>query len=174
MLMTTPEPLLTRYFYIHNGRRHGPIDLYGLVDLILKQDIPEEVLIWHPGLTEWSKASTLDEVRHQMPPPVPLPARDLTMNPPAPVLETGEFDAIAETMERSLAPRDWDRREARRRHHASRTAETGPRWLTVVLVVLLGLMLGLWWLLKRFNEVPDGRVILPQSRLADPAPGPRG
>jgi len=172
--MSTP-PSLTRYFYIHNGRRHGPIDLYGLVDLILKQDVAEQVLVWHPGLTEWSRANTLDEIRYQMPPPVPLPSHDLAAPPPAPTLEAGEFEAIAETMERSLAPRDWERRDpARRRHHPARQPETGPRWLTVVLVVLLGLMLGLWWLLKRFNEVPAGRVILHESRLADPAPGPRG
>lgn len=170
--MSTPTPPITRLFYVHNGRRYGPVDLYGLVDLIIKQDVPQEVLVWHPGLTDWAKANTLEEVRQQMPPPVPLPAHDLVVSAPGPVLETGEFEAIADTMERSLAPREWERREYRRRHQ-HKPPETGPRWLTVVLVVLLGLMLGLWLLLKRFNEVPDGRVILHESRLAAPVTGTR-
>jgi hypothetical protein len=169
--MGTPAALFSRLFYVHNGRRYGPVDLYGLVDLIIKQELPEDVLVWHPGLTEWTRANALEEVRQQMPPPVPLPAHELAMGAPGPALETGDFEAIAETMERSLGQRDWDRREhPRRRHHPVKPAETGPRWLTVVLVVLLGLMVGLWWLLKRFNEVPGGRVILHESRLADPSP----
>ena len=170
--MSTPVPPITRLFYIHNARRYGPVDLYGLVDLIIKQDIPEDVLVWHPGLTDWVKANGMQEVRQQMPPPVPLPAHDLVVGAPGPMLETGEFEAIADTMERSLGPRDWDRKEYRRRHQ-HKAPETRPRWLTVILVVLLGLMLGLWWLLKRFNEVPGGRVILHESHLAAPVAGAR-
>jgi uncharacterized membrane protein YqiK len=44
------------------------------------------------------------------------------------------------------------------------------RWLVPLVIVLLFLIIGLWWLLLRMNEVPSGRVIIREGASRSPAP----
>jgi hypothetical protein len=57
----------------------------------------------------------------------------------------------------------------RRRKHRHRTPRDKRQWLLPLLLVLLALMIGLWLLLRRMNEVPPGRIIL-QGALAGTPP----
>ena len=165
--MSEPAP---RWFYIQNGRRCGPADLLGLVDLIIKVEIPEDALVWHSGLTEWVKASDLPEIRSELPPPVPPARRGAALVAPVGSLEADEIEALAETPEAPGAPpRSHERRDHHRHKSQTKVAGSRRRWLTMVLVVLAALMVGLWLLLKRFNEVPAGVII----REGSAGPGPR-
>ncbi len=148
------------WFYILNGRRCGPVGLFGLVDLILKQEIPEETRVWHSGLTEWLKASELPEIRRELPPPIPPALQEAPLVAPVPPLEAEGIEALAETPE-APGPSPWSHDRKAHRRHKSQTkgAASRRRWLTVVLVVLATLMVGLWLLLTRFNEVPAGVII---------------
>lgn len=156
----------SRWFYLQNGRRHGPVDLYGLVDLILKQELTEDTLVWHSGLSEWVKASEREEIRRELPPPVPLSARETALAAPMPVLEAEELEGLEDPLARSAsATHEYERTDSHRRRHSSRKAAAASRrWLAVVLAVLVALMIGLWWLLKRINEVPPGQVIIREGR----------
>ena len=153
----------SRWFYAHGGRRHGPVDVSRLVDLILAGEIPETTLIWHPGLSEWVMAGDLDEIRRELPPPLPVPAASLPENDPAAGLPTDPPDPAASLGEGSGL--------RRRRKHRHRNQRGKTQWLLPLLVVLLLLMIGLWLLLRRMNEVPPGRIIL-QGSLAGSAAGP--
>jgi GYF domain 2 len=145
----------SRWFYAHGGRRHGPVEISRLVDLILAGEIPETTLIWHPGLSEWVTAGDLDEIRRELPPPLPAPA--LPESDPAAGLPTDPPDAAADLEEGSG--------KRRRRKHRHRNPRDKTQWLLPLLLILLLLMIGLWLLLRRMNEVPAGRIIL-QGSLA--------
>jgi hypothetical protein len=158
----------SRWFYAHGGRRHGPVEISRLVDLILAGEIPETTLIWHPGLAEWVTAGDLDEIRRELPPPLPVPT--LPESDPAVGLPTDPPDAAEDLREGSG--------KRRKRKHRHRNSRDKTQWLLPLLVILLLLMIGLWLLLRRMNEVPAGRIILqgslPGSAGAEgQAPSPR-
>ena len=104
----------SRWFYLQNGRRHGPLDLYGLVDLILKQELTEDTLVWHSGLSEWVKASEREEIRRELPPPVPLSARETALAAPMPVLEAEELEGLEDPLARAASTSHEYRSEERR------------------------------------------------------------
>jgi hypothetical protein len=155
-------PAASRWFYAHGGRRHGPVEISRLVDLILAGEIPETTLIWHPGLSEWVMAGDLDDIRRELPPPLPLPAPALSESDPAAALPTDPPGAAADLGEGSGT--------RRRRKHRHRSTRDKRQWLLPLLLILLLLMIGLWLLLRRMNEVPAGRIIL-QGSLAGSAGG---
>jgi GYF domain 2 len=154
----------SRWFYAHGGRRHGPVEISRLVDLILAGEIPETTLIWHPGLSEWVVAGDLDEIRRELPPPLPVPAPSFSENDPATGLSAGPPDAAADLGEGSGM--------RRRRKHRHRNQRGKTQWLLPLLLILLVLMIGLWLLLRRMNEVPPGRIILEGSLAGSAAEGP--
>jgi hypothetical protein len=131
------------------------VEVSRLVDLILAGEIPETTLIWHQGLSEWQMAGDLDEIRRELPPPLPLPAPSLPEGEPASGLPTDPPDAAAELGEGSAT--------RRRRKHRHRSPRDEKQWLLPLLLILLTLMIGLWLLLRRMNEVPAGRIILQGS-----------
>ena len=45
-------------------------------------------------------------------------------------------------------------------YHAYRIARSRPRWLLPLIVTVLVVIVVLWYLLRRVNEVPQGRIIL--------------
>jgi hypothetical protein len=143
----------SRWFYAHGGRRHGPVEVSRLVDLILAGEIPETTLIWHPGLSEWVTAGDQDEIRRELPPPLPGPAP--SEGEPAAGLLTDPPDEPADLGEGSG--------QRRRRKHRHRSPRDKTQWLLPLLLILLFLMIGLWLLLRRMNEVPAGRIILQGS-----------
>jgi hypothetical protein len=195
-----------RWFYIHEGRRHGPVELSRLVDLILAQELPEDCLIWRAGMPEWVRAHALEEIKRELPPPVPMSAAMPSPSPPEPHEdeedgedeESFEEEDVAEQEPHSSepgaavpgapgsevppAPPSADESPAAARHHRHRHRHRRPmvarqtflrRWLVPLVIVLLSLMIGLWWLLVRMNEVPSGRVIIREGALGRPIPPPR-
>ena len=59
------------------------------------------------------------------------------------------------------------KRRRKRKHR--RESKRRPAWLWPLVVVLIGLMIFLWWLLRRMNEVPPGRII--QTGFLQARPG---
>ena len=128
-----------------------------LVELILAGEIPESTLIWRPGLDEWAPASRVDEIRRELPPPIPV--RDGSA---ADRDTLGEAEALAEGLQGTgdESTRSGERRRRRHRSTRYRIAHPRPRWLLPLIVMVLVVIVVLWYLLRRVNEVPPGRIIL--------------
>ncbi len=189
MILRTDED--QNWFYVSEGRRQGPLDRRGLVQALLAQDVPEMTLVWRSGLSAWTKAGDLQDLRIELPPPIPgqvEPAVRLDM-PPLPTedgtvatIGLGESDGEEEEDEddelespptdASGAPTGGPRRRRRKRKHKhSEKASRKPRVLEL-LALFLVLALVLWFLLRRMNQVPEGTIIY-QGRLSTlPPPRP--
>ena len=173
------------WFFVLDSRRQGPFDRATLIRELLSLDAPEGVLVWRTGLLAWTKAGALDELKRELPPPVPgalvmetplLGLPDLpdggdgegegTETEPVPdgdfVSGTGEEGA---TLGQSAA----EKRRRRRRHRKPRASGV-PSYVLPLILLFLGVMLGLWFLLRRMNEVPPGRIIQ-QSQLGSRGSG---
>jgi GYF domain 2 len=178
------------WFYVNEGRRQGPLDRRGLIQALLAHDVPEKTLVWRSGLHAWTKAGDLQELRLELPPPLPKPEgpADDTPRPAPPPLPTedgtmaasgvspeGEADDDEEEddEEDKLEPAPPDasgapsegrrrRRRRRKRKHSEKTSHN-PRVLEL-LALFLVLALVLWFLLRRMNRVPEGTIIY-QGRL---------
>ena len=59
------------WFYVLDSRRQGPFERATLIRELLSLDAPEGVLVWRTGLLAWTKAGALDELKRELPPPVP-------------------------------------------------------------------------------------------------------
>jgi hypothetical protein len=179
-----------RWFYVREGRRHGPVEITRLVELVLGGEVPEDALVWHSGLPEWLRAQDVEEIRRELPPPLPTTPG---LAPPDPVPNDATESSApddAEALEGADIPSETsvaadpegsanDLKRRRKRKHRHRDSKRRPNWLWPLVVVLVGLMIFLWWLLRRMNDVPPGRIIQTgslQGRLgtdADlPPPGP--
>jgi len=170
-----------RWFYVREGRRHGPVETTRLVDLVLGGEVSEDALVWHSGLPEWRKARDVEEISHELPPPVPSTPAPPPPDPvPKMLAEEGEPSATnpapgageAARTEPS-GPADLEdlsngQKKRRKRKHRHRDSKRRPPWLWPLAVVLVGLMIFLWWLLRRMNEVPPGRIIQTGSFLERP------
>ena len=170
-MTSDPEPGV-RWFYVEDGRRKGPVGVPQLVELILGGRLAEDALVWRSGLEAWVPADSIEEVRRELPPPIPGDE------------EPGEREDAREAAERLAeaaegpgpeeaageAPPGQGRRK--RRHRRNRPARSRPRWLVPLVVMVVVVIVVLWYLLRRINEVPPGQIIL-QGSLASPAsPGP--
>jgi hypothetical protein len=187
--MSTSNGEARRWFYVREGRRQGPVGTTRLVDLVLSGEVAEDALVWHSGLSEWLRAQDVEEIRRELPPPVPT-------RTPAPFPEPAPKEAAvgSETAAEDEAP-DWegagplpeiggvadpdrgpdDSRPRRKRKHRHRDSKRRPAWLWPLAAILVGLMIFLWWLLRRMNEVPTGRIIQTGSLSTgrgDPEPDP--
>jgi uncharacterized protein DUF4339 len=166
-----------RWFYVQEGRRKGPLGVAELVALVLGGEVPEDTLIWRAGLGEWVKANSVEEIQRELPPPVPgkdshsdqvrLPSRENALTEDLDEAESGETGSV-ETNPDAGPARPGGRR--RRRHRARyRLAVGRRRWLVPFIVMLIVVVVVLWYLLRQFNEVPQGQVIF-QGAVAEPAP----
>jgi hypothetical protein len=61
----------SRWFYVQNDQRCGPVDLEVLVDMLVTRQIPDGALVWRHGLKEWVPAAQVREITDQLPPPMP-------------------------------------------------------------------------------------------------------
>jgi hypothetical protein len=180
------------WFYVREGRRQGPFDRRRLVEALLALDAPEAALVWHTGRASWTQAGDVEELRQELPPPVPPeaggepPRADtdrLRFAPPPPLPsdpedappdhglpETGSDPLLSPDPEGSGPPDaplgglpslpDSDaKRHRRRRKHKHEPNPIGP-YVFPLLVVLAILALVLWFLLRRMNEVPPGRIMM--------------
>jgi hypothetical protein len=174
---TGPE----NWFYVQDGRRQGPLTRPELVRELLTLEAPEAALVWRTGLPAWTKASLVDELRRELPPPVPgalslpeaepeHPMPDLPADEGPSPAHAGEADESegGDGDEEALGPGDEAARadegssEARRRRRrSSRKArpKAPPPYLLPLVLLFLAVMVGLWLLLRRMNEVPPGRII---------------
>ena len=74
----------------------------------------------------------------------------------------GEAEALAEGLQGTgdESTRSGERRRRRHRSTRYRIAHPRPRWLLPLIVMVLVVIVVLWYLLRRVNEVPQGRIIL--------------
>ncbi len=160
-----------RWFYVHEGRRKGPVSVAQLAELILAQDLPEDILVWRHGLGEWAPATSVDEIKRELPPPLPGPPTD---QPAAHAVAVAEAEGSGEGSRDGAegrepgpdGPNDRPGDRKRRRRHRYRQVNRRPRWLMPLLIMVLVVVVVLWYLLRRFNEVPPGSIILQSALVA--------
>ena len=173
-----------RWFYVREGRRLGPVETDKLVELVLTGEVSEDALVWHSGLPEWLKAREVEEIRRELPPPVPVAppppppeAPEARGDPGAEVRSETNGDGVsaptsAEPANGDLADAPGEsngqRRRRKRKHRHRDSSKRRPAWLWPLVVILVALMFFLWWLLRRMNEVPDGRIIQTGSHAGRP------
>ncbi len=171
------------WFYVRGGRRQGPFDRRGLLEALLLLDAPESVLVWRSGLKAWATAGALDELRDELPPPVPkevsFELTDPEPEPPPPLpTENGKEEAVHEAAAigeakdegdlpiagQPAAKTGTDEAGRRRRHRKRRYRESSLRPYALRLVVILTVLaLVLWLLLRRLDEAPPGSIILKEG-----------
>ena len=170
------------WFYVSDDRRQGPFDRASLIRELLSIEAPEGVLVWRTGLLAWTKAGVLDELKRELPPPLPgaLAAGAEASSLALPDLPEDGGGGAADTNKATDSVPDGDfvagtgaagaegqsaaeKRKRRRRHRAARAARL-PSYMLPLVLLFLAVMLGLWFLLNRMNEVPPGRIIQ-QSEL---------
>jgi hypothetical protein len=108
--------------YLQNGKPQGPVPEEELKQLIGTGQVPREVLVWRPGLAEWTKASQFPELLPAAPSPVlpgaaaPDPAVHIPFEPPRAAVravpETSSLEAqaaVAGAMEALRATKPWAR-----------------------------------------------------------------
>ncbi len=62
-----------QWVYLAGGEQRGPLDFEDLVDLVLTS-VPEETMVWGPGISRWTPANVVPEIAEHIPPPLPLVA----------------------------------------------------------------------------------------------------
>ncbi|MCD7936206.1 MAG: SPFH domain-containing protein [Tannerellaceae bacterium] len=71
-----PLPGETEYYVAVGGRQSGPFRLNGLAELVQKQVLTRETLVWKAGMAQWQPAGEQDELANlwtATPPPLPQP-----------------------------------------------------------------------------------------------------
>ncbi len=75
MQQQTPPPVpVTTYHVAVNGQSTGPYDLTILSQMVSSGTLTTESLVWKPGMIEWVKAGTINELESifaMTPPPIP-------------------------------------------------------------------------------------------------------
>jgi hypothetical protein len=71
----------TDWFYLELRDRRGPVDLPGLLKVLLEAPEPRDVKIWREGLAGWQDAGSVIEVAAKLPPAAP-PAPVRAPQPP--------------------------------------------------------------------------------------------
>lgn len=61
----------TRWFYVQDDRRMGPVDMEQIVRLVVSAKLSPTTLVWHQGLTDWTEAARVPEIGALLPPPLP-------------------------------------------------------------------------------------------------------
>ncbi|HVO10018.1 MAG TPA: DUF4339 domain-containing protein [Vicinamibacteria bacterium] len=159
----------TRWFYVAEGRRQGPVELSRLVELILSGTIPEDTLVWYTGRPDWIPACRIAEIAHELPPP--LPKAEPT--PPALVLADAPGErpaegggaveaappAIPAGAEGQATGAGENRHEHHHRHHRHKrhryvviASPWWKRWIVPFVLALIGLGLFLWLYLMHINQ----------------------
>ena len=73
----------TRWFYVQDEKRMGPVDMEQIVRLVQTAALPPSTLVWHQGLSEWTEAERIPEIGSLLPPPLPGGKPAPTPPPPA-------------------------------------------------------------------------------------------
>jgi hypothetical protein len=183
-----PEPG-SRWFYVQGGRRQGPVELPRLVEVLLSLEAPDEALVWQPGMPEWVRAGSLEALRRELPPPVPRSREESGPDPvppdavPASPGETSPQDPGSpaalvgtppEVPEADAEDSRVHRRRHRHRHKKGVISRDFRPYVLPLLVLLLTMVLALWYVLRRVNEVPPGRILLQGDEKRPDAPARLG
>jgi hypothetical protein len=134
---------------------------------LLNNQLPPETPVWHTGLAEWVKATTVPEIAAELPPPVPavtLPAPDVAL--PRLPDDVGDGDAAKREQFSGVVPVDLpeapalEGRHHRRRRHRHRPRGSEPRWdlLAILAVALIVLVMVLWRMFRQGDAIPSGIV----------------
>ncbi len=68
----TPPPIpVVAYHIAVNGQASGPFDLATLQQMSVAGQLTADSLVWKTGMTEWAKASSVDDLKGLFMPPVP-------------------------------------------------------------------------------------------------------
>jgi hypothetical protein len=161
----------TRWFYVAEGRRQGPVELSRLVELILSGTIPEDTLVWYTGRPDWISACRIAEIAHELPPPLPKaePPPPALVLADAPGERPGEGAAANEASPPAIpsgaegqgAGAGEGRHEHHHRHHRHKrhryvviASPWWKRWIIPFILALIGLILFLWLYLMHINQPP--------------------
>jgi hypothetical protein len=169
----------TRWFYVDNGRRRGPVQLDELIELLLHNRLPPETPVWHTGLAEWVKAATVPEIASELPPPVPavdLPSVDATAALLPEAADSSESprsgdsdkvgdgkaeEGLTEVLPPEVAEDALEARHHRRRRHRRHLRQgREPRWdlLAILALALIVLVVVLWRMFRQGDAIPSGIV----------------
>lgn len=77
----------TRWFYVQDGKRHGPVDRERLLEMLFGSLVPKDIRVWRQGLEGWTSAEGVPEIACELPPPVPPPPLPVAPRDPVPELE---------------------------------------------------------------------------------------
>jgi hypothetical protein len=144
------------------------VDFDQLIELLLHGSLSPDTAVWHAGLSEWVKATTVPDIVSQLPPPLPpaaLPTPDPDRPPPLESAEGDDIDDDDDTSAEgvSFEPLDGAVLEApprRRRRHRHRARGSEPRWdlLAILAVALIVLVMVLWRMFRQGDAIPSGIV----------------
>jgi hypothetical protein len=145
------------------------VELDDLIERLLHGSLSPETAVWHAGLSEWVKATTIPEIVSQLPPPLPpaeLPTPDPDHPPPLESVEVEDSEeddgsppegVLFEPLDGAASLEAQPRRRRRHRHRA-RGSE--PRWdlLAILAVALIVLVMVLWRMFRQGDAIPSGIV----------------
>src|SRR5207253_8760180 len=101
----------SRWFYVQEDQRRGPVDLDVLVEMLASGQLPDGTLVWRHGLKEWAPAGQVGEVADQLPPPLPggkpAPMPPVPEEEQPPPIPTAKPPAAPPPATPSAEPRDF-------------------------------------------------------------------
>jgi len=61
----------TTWYYLEAGERRGPLDMGGLLTILLATPDPRIIKVWREGMGDWQNAGAVPEISAKLPPPGP-------------------------------------------------------------------------------------------------------
>ena len=69
---TTPPPIpKVTYFVAKNGQSTGPFDMNKLSEMIMSGELKKDSFVWKQGMSSWTTAETVDDLKTLFPPEIP-------------------------------------------------------------------------------------------------------
>ena len=70
--VVSPPPIPTTVYHVAvNGQVSGPYNKNTLTQMFLSGQFLPSTLVWKPGMAEWMRADTVDDLKGLFMPPVP-------------------------------------------------------------------------------------------------------
>src|SRR5882724_546570 len=77
------------YYYVINGKRHGPVPFTSLRELATRAELKRSDLVWCRGMKTWESASSVERLFEDLPPDLG-PKSDQTPPPMPPEAEVSQ------------------------------------------------------------------------------------
>ena len=69
---TTPPPIpKTMYYVAKDGQSTGPFDMNKLSEMIMSGELKKSSFVWKQGMSSWTTAETVDDLKSMFPPVIP-------------------------------------------------------------------------------------------------------